>query len=91
MTAFILVTLEGLLQNYIAMIFLVMFVNIDEANNLILFAEKTKSNVWNVLQVPRAVFRDKRHPVGFEISLRYALLKRNKLLSKCRSIIVSYN
>ena len=93
-----LVTFEGLFENYIAMIFSVIFVKIDvafggQANNSKVFAEKNKLNFLDILHVhvPSAVFRDKRHPVGFEISLRGTLLKRNKLLSKRRSIIVSNN
>ena len=81
------------------MIFSFIFVKIDvafggQANNSKVFAEmKNKLNFLDILHVhvPSAVFRDKRHPVGIEISLRGTLLKRNKLLSKCRSIIVSNN
>ena len=80
------------------MIFSVMFVKTDvafggHANNSKIFAEQNKLNFLDIryVHVPSAVFRDKRHPVGIEISLRGTLLKRNKLLSKCRSIIVSNN
>jgi hypothetical protein len=72
-----------------AMIFSVMFVKTDvafggHANNSKIFAEQNKLNFLDIryVHVPSAVFRDKRHPVGFEISLRGTLYKEKQAIKQ---------